>query len=88
VGGVLNIQRKQRIPMRAFNILLVFGIAVLALFVALIDAFAYFEVPTTIQIGWFTILAEGFGFIGLSLVEITIFLCIKKLRPAMFPNLQ
>ena len=66
--------------MRASNILLIFGLSILALFLALVDAFEYYQVPTSIQIGWFTILAEGFGFIGLSLVEITIFLWAKKLR--------
>ena len=59
--------------MKPFEYLILYGVAILGICLWLGIFFLWYGIPEPIQIGWFTILAEGFGFIGLSLVELTIF---------------
>lgn len=74
--------------MRAFWLLAYFGIAVAISLVGLILFFAEYSVDLKTQTDIFTVLAEGLGFIGLSLVEITIFLEVRKKQKLASPNYQ
>jgi len=64
--------------MRAFDWLKLFGIAALVISWSLVDYLYYIRADLMVWIGAFTIIAEGLGFIGLSLVEITLFLKVKS----------
>lgn len=73
--------------MKWFWLLVLYGIAVLVLSVSLGAIFLYYSVSQTIQTEWFTVIAEGFGFLGLGLVELTIFWTQRDAERARVPSL-
>jgi hypothetical protein len=72
--------------LRAFDYLRIFGFAVLIISGLFVTYLIYIKAEPMVWIGAFTIIAEGFGFIGLSLVELSLFLKGKELAELNAPQ--
>jgi hypothetical protein len=72
---------------KSASLLLSYGVFVLAIFVIWFGSLSYYAEPLEIWTSSGTLLAEGLGFTGLALVEVSIFLMAKENEAEKVPEL-
>jgi len=70
--------------MRSVTYLRIFICSVLIVCLAVTESLFWVKADPLVWIGALTIVAEGLGFIGISVVEITLFLGKRKKKPVTF----